>query len=190
MVAAPWPLAIEPFRTRPGPPAVLLVALSRRFRGLEEGVVVICSFCWCRRRRSRRAKHLAHSGHSKGFSFVWERSCRFRCSSRANARSQVPQTCGLGLSVLGGGKDPAALELPLTEATGAGAGSVLKIETRAEGQRGTGMRAYHSLRYSSHRWSRRAEMTSRRAWRGIEVDTQLDRSACSTEVVAGRKSCL
>ncbi len=40
IVAAPFELATEPFRTLPGP-AVLLAALSRRFRGLEEGVVVI-----------------------------------------------------------------------------------------------------------------------------------------------------
>lgn len=36
-------------------------ALSRRpFLGLAEGVVVECSFCWCRSSRSRRAKHLVH----------------------------------------------------------------------------------------------------------------------------------
>ena len=49
-----------------------------------------------------------HCGHSKGFSFVWDLSCRFRCSSLANDRLHVPQTCGLGLSVLGGGKGAAA----------------------------------------------------------------------------------
>ncbi len=43
--AAPCPFATEPFRTLPGP-AVLLAALSRLFLGLEEGVVVICNFCW------------------------------------------------------------------------------------------------------------------------------------------------
>lgn len=81
------------------------VVLSRRpFRGLEDAAPAWCSFCWCRNKRSRLAKHLVHCGHSKGFSFVWERSCRFRCSSLANERPQVPHTCGLGLSVLGGGK--------------------------------------------------------------------------------------
>lgn len=40
MVAAACPLAIEPLRTLPGP-VVLLAALSRRFLGLEEGVVVM-----------------------------------------------------------------------------------------------------------------------------------------------------
>lgn len=64
------------------------------------------SFCWCRSRRSLRAKHLVHSWHSKGFSLVCDRSCRFRCSSLAKERPQVPQTCGLGLSVLGGGNWP------------------------------------------------------------------------------------
>ena len=51
-----------------------LAVLSRRLRGREEGVVVWCSFCWCRRRRSRRAKHLEHSGQANGFSLVWDRS--------------------------------------------------------------------------------------------------------------------
>ena len=75
IVLAAWPpVAIDPFLTRPVVAAVLLAALSRRFRGLDDGVVVICSFCWCRSNRSRRAKHLAHSGHSKGFSFVCDRS--------------------------------------------------------------------------------------------------------------------
>lgn len=43
-MAAPAPLAMEFFLTLPGPAATLLV-LSRRFRGLEDGVVVICNFC-------------------------------------------------------------------------------------------------------------------------------------------------
>lgn len=67
-------------------------------------MVVWWSFCWWRSRRSRRAKHLVHSGHSNGFSLVWDRSCRFKCSSRAKERWQVAQTCGRGLSVFGGGK--------------------------------------------------------------------------------------
>lgn len=87
----------------------VLLALSRRFRGREEGVVAMCSFCWCLNNRSRRAKHLVHSGHSNGFSLVWDRSCLFRCSSRANDLWQVPHMCGLGLSVFGGGKMFAAL---------------------------------------------------------------------------------
>lgn len=33
-----------------------------------------------------------------------DRSWRLRCSNRANERVQVVQTCGRGLSVLGGGK--------------------------------------------------------------------------------------
>lgn len=82
--------------------------LSRRaLRGLEEVAPWACNFCWCRRRRSRRAKQRLHWGHSKGFSFVCERSWRFRCSRRAKERLQVPQTCGRGLSVFGGGKDGA-----------------------------------------------------------------------------------
>lgn len=87
----------------------MLLALSRRFRGRDDGVVVICSFCWWRRSRSRRAKQRVHSEHSNGFSFVCERSWRLRCSSRANERVQVAQMCGRGLSVFGGGKAVAAL---------------------------------------------------------------------------------
>lgn len=94
-------LLVEFLRTRLALPEMLLV-LSRRLRGREEGVVVMCSFCWCRKSRSRRAKHLVHSGHSNGFSFVCDRSWRFRCSNRAKERLQVVQTCGLGLSVLTG----------------------------------------------------------------------------------------
>lgn len=83
---APLFAVLELLRTLALPAPAVLLALSRRFRGLEEGVVVMCSFCWCRNSRSRRAKHLVHSGHSKGFSLVWERSCRLRCSNRANER--------------------------------------------------------------------------------------------------------
>ncbi len=100
------------FRARLWPwpwPWVTLLALSRRFRGLEDGVVDWCSFCWWRSSRSRRAKHLVHSGHSNGFSLVWERSWRFKCSNRAKDRRQVVQTCGRGLSVFGGGKLGGAL---------------------------------------------------------------------------------
>ena len=70
----------------------------------EVGMAVMWSFCWCLRSRSRLAKHLVHSGHSNGFSFVCDRSCRLRCSSRAKDRLHVAQICGLGLSVFGGGK--------------------------------------------------------------------------------------
>ena len=98
------PLAIEFFRTRP-PETEAPPTLSRRpDRGRDEVAPVMCSFCWWRRSKSRRAKHRVHSGHSKGFSLVCERSCRLRCSNRANDRPQVPHTCGRGLSVLGGGK--------------------------------------------------------------------------------------
>lgn len=80
-------------------------ALSRRpFLGREEGVVVECNFCWWRNNKSLLAKHRVHDWHSNGFSFVWERSWRLRCSSRANDRVHVAHTCGLGLSVFGGGK--------------------------------------------------------------------------------------
>jgi hypothetical protein len=103
IVAAGCPLATEFFRTLFGP-AVVLATLSRLFLGLEEGVVVMWSFCWCRNKRSRRAKHLAHSGHSNGFSFVCERSWRLRCSKRAKHLWHVPHTWGLGLSVFGGEK--------------------------------------------------------------------------------------
>jgi hypothetical protein len=98
------PFAIEFFLTRLDPDTELPLTLSRRpVLGREEVVLVICSFCWWRRRRSLRAKHRVHSGHSNGFSFVCDLSCLFRCSRRANDLPQVPQTCGLGLSVFGGG---------------------------------------------------------------------------------------
>lgn len=58
------------------------------------------SFCLCRRSKSRRAKQRSHTGHWKGFSLVWERSWRLRCSSRANERVHVRHMWGLGLSVL------------------------------------------------------------------------------------------
>lgn len=81
------------------------MVLSRRaVRGRDEAAPCWWSFCWCRSSRSRRAKHRAHWGHSKGFSFVCERSWRLRCSSRAKERVQVVQMCGRGLSVLGRGK--------------------------------------------------------------------------------------
>lgn len=98
-------LATEFLRALLVPPvagAPLTLSL-RPARGREDAGFVMCSFCWWRKRRSRRAKHLVHSGHSKGFSFVCERSWRFRCSSLANDLLHVPQTCGRGLSVLGGG---------------------------------------------------------------------------------------
>jgi hypothetical protein len=79
-------------------PGATPLAEPRRFRGRDEGIEVWCSFCRWRSSRSLRAKRLEHSGHSKGFSLVWERSCRLRCSNRANERWQVPQTCGRGLS--------------------------------------------------------------------------------------------
>ena len=64
-------LATEFLRTLPEPFAAVLLALSRLpFLGREDGVVVICNFCWCRKSKSRRAKHLVHSGHSNGFSLV------------------------------------------------------------------------------------------------------------------------
>jgi hypothetical protein len=106
----PTPLDTEFLRTRPeglgGKPVVLSL---RALRGREFVAPCWCSFCWCRSSRSRRAKHRAHWGHSNGFSFVCERSCRFRCSRRANDRVQVVQMCGRGLSVLGGGKVAAAV---------------------------------------------------------------------------------
>lgn len=101
----PPPPPPPPPVTRTGP---TLDELCLRFRGLAGGVVPTCSFCWCRRRRSRRAKQRVHSGHSKGFSFVWERSWRLRCSRRANERPHVVHTWGLGLSVLGSGTGAAA----------------------------------------------------------------------------------
>lgn len=103
-------LAMEFFLTRlaPAPGGAAPVLSRRAFLGREDGVVVMWSFCWCRSKRSRRAKHRAQSGHSNGFSLVWERSWRFKCSNRANERPQVVQTWGLGLSVLGGGILPLA----------------------------------------------------------------------------------
>lgn len=59
------PLAIEFLRT-----LELLVLSLRAFLGRDDGVVVMCSFCWCLKSRSRLAKHLVQSGHSKGFSLV------------------------------------------------------------------------------------------------------------------------
>jgi hypothetical protein len=85
-----------------GRPVVLSL---RPVRGREEVAPCWCSFCWCRRSKSRRAKHRVHCGHSNGFSLVCERSCRFRCSRRANERWHVPHTWGRGLSVFGGGKE-------------------------------------------------------------------------------------
>lgn len=96
-------LAMEFLRTRFAPVPAAPVLSLRAFRGRDDGVVVMCSFCLCLKRRSRRAKHREQSGHSNGFSLVCDRSWRFRCSSRANDRPQVVQTCGRGLSVLGGG---------------------------------------------------------------------------------------
>lgn len=99
-------LAVEFLRTRAfDPPATL----SRRPPlGREDGVVVECSFCWCRRSRSLLAKQRVHSEQAKGFSLVCDRSCRLRCSSLAKERMQVVQTWGRGLSVFGGGNCGAA----------------------------------------------------------------------------------
>jgi len=103
-------LAIEFLRTLPETVGGIPVVLSLRpLRGLVDVAPCWCSFCWCRNSRSRRAKHLVHCGHSNGFSFVCDLSCRFRCSSLANDRLHVPQTCGLGLSVFGGGKRAAVV---------------------------------------------------------------------------------
>jgi hypothetical protein len=38
-------VVLELFRTLALPAPAVLLALSRLFRGLEEGVVVMCSFC-------------------------------------------------------------------------------------------------------------------------------------------------
>lgn len=94
--------AVEFLRTLEDPLGAVLLVLSLR-RARDEGGVVMCSFCWCLNKRSRRAKHRVHSLHANGFSLVWERSCLFKCSNRAKDLVQVAQTCGLGLSVLGGG---------------------------------------------------------------------------------------
>jgi hypothetical protein len=97
--------AIEFLRTRAEPPGAVLLVLSRLAPLCRDAAkAVMCSFCWCRNNRSRLAKHRVHSGHANGFSFVCDRSCRFRCSRRAKDRVHVAQTCGLGLSVFGGGK--------------------------------------------------------------------------------------
>lgn len=97
--------AIEFLRTLVEPPGAALLVLSRLAPlCLDGGNAVKCSFCWCLKSKSRLAKHRVHSGQAKGFSFVWERSCRFKCSRRAKDRPHVAQTWGLGLSVFGGGK--------------------------------------------------------------------------------------
>lgn len=101
----PMLLAIEFFRMRLAPAGCAPLVLSRLpFRGRGFVVPVWWSFCWCLNNRSRRAKHRVHCGHSKGFSFVWDRSWRFRCSSRAKDLPHVVHMCGRGLSVFGGGK--------------------------------------------------------------------------------------
>ena len=121
--AAPMPpepptllLAIEFLRTRAFVDEAPLTLSRRAFRGRDEVVFVMCNFCWCRSSRSLLAKHLVHSGHSNGFSLVCDRSCLFRCSSRAKDLPQVPQTCGRGLSVFGGGNCP--FEVPFGERLG------------------------------------------------------------------------
>lgn len=97
-------LGIEFLRTLPVAVEVAEPVLSLREPGpplgrpTPEGPAM-WSFCWWRRSRSRRAKHRLHSGHSNGFSLVWERSWRLRCSRRANDLWQVPQTWGRGFSV-------------------------------------------------------------------------------------------
>lgn len=52
---------------------------------------------WCLTSRSCREKQLVHLGHSKGFSLVWERSWRLRCSRRANDREHERQVRSFGL---------------------------------------------------------------------------------------------
>ena len=96
-------VAIEFFLTRPEPLAPPATLSLRPARGRAEGVVLECSFCWCRSNRSRLAKQRVHSEQANGFSLVWDRSWRFRCSRRANDRMHVVHTCGRGLSVFGGG---------------------------------------------------------------------------------------
>lgn len=67
-------LAIEFFRTREFEAVEAALTLSRLpFRGLVCPWAK-CSFCWCLSSRSRLAKHLVHSGHSNGFSFVCDLS--------------------------------------------------------------------------------------------------------------------
>ncbi len=107
MLEAPDAVAVEFFRTLAGPLVMVLLVLSRRpFLGFDDGVVLACSFCWCRNNRSRRAKHRVHSLHSKGFSLVCDLSWRFRCSSLAKDLVHTVQTCGRGLSVFGAGWSP------------------------------------------------------------------------------------
>ena len=63
-------LMIPFFLTRPE-----LTLLSRRLvLGRDEGVVAVCSFCWCRNSKSRLAKLREHSGQVNGFSLVCDRS--------------------------------------------------------------------------------------------------------------------
>lgn len=57
------------------------------------------------------AKQRSQTGHSKGFSFVWLRSWRLRCSRRAKARRHAWQTCGRGLSAFWTGAEEAIAEL-------------------------------------------------------------------------------
>ena len=69
-------LDMEFLRTLPVVVVVTELVLSLREPALGRllGVAVIWSFCWWRRRRSRLAKQRVHSGHSKGFSLVWDLS--------------------------------------------------------------------------------------------------------------------
>lgn len=48
-------------------------------------------------------KHLVHWEHSNGFSLVWDRTWRFKCSSRAKDLPHVVQAYGRGLLVLSDG---------------------------------------------------------------------------------------
>lgn len=55
-----------------------------------------CNFVECLSRRSLLLNFREQMLQVKGFSFVWERSCLFKCSWRAKARVQVAQTNSLG----------------------------------------------------------------------------------------------
>lgn len=97
------PLAADDLRAFDEDVDMPLVLSLREALARPDGAPVKWSFCWWRSKRSRRAKHLVHSGHSKGFSLVCDRSWRLRCSSLANDLAHAPHTCGLGLSAFKAG---------------------------------------------------------------------------------------
>lgn len=55
-----------------------------------------CNFWACLNNKSRRENSRSHTPHTKGFSWVWDRSWRFKCSCLAKALVQVLHTYNRG----------------------------------------------------------------------------------------------